>query len=116
MHDDDAAGTIGLTNLGNTCYMNSVLQALSNIEPFARYFLHLAQHSDLASSRPSRQTRSIAQQSSVTMLSITDALRDVIAALWAEDRTTAFSPDAFLEMFWRIVPSFKGFKQHVRMC
>lgn len=32
-------GFMGLTNLGNSCYMNSVLQALSGTTPFARYFL-----------------------------------------------------------------------------
>ena len=32
-------GIVGLQNLGNTCYMNSALQALSNITPMTQYFL-----------------------------------------------------------------------------
>ena len=34
-----AAGTVGLHNLGNSCYMNSILQCVNHIKPITQYFL-----------------------------------------------------------------------------
>ena len=36
----DRAGLVGLKNLGNTCFMNSALQCLSNTTPLTDYFLN----------------------------------------------------------------------------
>ena len=32
-------GATGLSNLGNTCFMNSALQCVSNAQPLTKYFL-----------------------------------------------------------------------------
>lgn len=42
--NDGDIGISGLKNLGNTCYMNSVLQCLSATAPFARFFIGIVIH------------------------------------------------------------------------
>jgi ubiquitin carboxyl-terminal hydrolase 8 len=37
-----SVGMTGLKNLGNTCYMNSILQCMSATTPLARYFLSIS--------------------------------------------------------------------------
>ncbi|KAL4716435.1 hypothetical protein ACJJTC_015863 [Scirpophaga incertulas] len=43
-YDEDSrpGGLVGLQNMGNTCYMNAALQALSNTTPLTSYFLECA--------------------------------------------------------------------------
>lgn len=42
-----ASGLNGFVNLGNTCYFNSTLQMLMNIEPFRKYFIDGAYKADM---------------------------------------------------------------------
>ena len=44
---DSNKGLCGLSNLGNTCFMNSALQCLSNTTELTKYFLYGLQKDEI---------------------------------------------------------------------
>jgi hypothetical protein len=86
------AGLVGLVNLGNTCFMNSVLQGLSHTAAFRRFILDAG--SFLPHSGLHRE------------------LSDLLFQLWCTPGRT-IRPVHFVRLLYKLNPSFKENEQQV---
>ncbi|XP_069797244.1 ubiquitin carboxyl-terminal hydrolase 2-like isoform X2 [Narcine bancroftii] len=91
-------GQTGLRNLGNTCFMNAILQCLSNTRELRDYCIWREYLLDVNESAKGR-------------CELMDAFADLIAALWDPTKSGAVTPLLFLQTFQRLVPLFMGYSQ-----
>ncbi|KAF8939162.1 ubiquitin-specific protease doa4 [Dissophora ornata] len=93
-------GKTGLTNLGNTCFMNSVIQCLIATPPLSRYFLDGSFKRHINIRNPMG-----------TQGRLAEAFSDLIRNMWS-GQSLVVSPTSFRYAIGGFAPQFKGTEQH----
>lgn len=93
--------------------MNSVLQSLSNIKEFSCYFNALPSLESKRQQQHKRVYHSRSLKENVNDANVVEELRKILTNLsHGGDGSKAISPECLFLVIWKVVPQFRGHRQH----
>lgn len=95
-----APGAVGMHNLGNSCYMNSIIQCLNHIEPITQYFLKGDYFNELNRENPLGSGGRVAT-----------AYAALLKEIWS-GRYSALAPRLLKQTVASFAPQFNNSYQH----
>ncbi|KAI5943247.1 ubiquitin carboxyl-terminal hydrolase 2 isoform X4 [Manis javanica] len=98
MNSKSAQGLAGLRNLGNTCFMNAILQCLSNTRELRDYCLQRLYTRDLS-------------HSSKAHTALMEEFAKLLQTIWTSSPNDVVSPSEFKTQIQRYAPRFVGYNQ-----
>lgn len=93
-------GCVGLSNLGNTCYMNSALQCVRSVEELTKYFLSNTAEEELNRDNPLGNNGEVAIMYGLLMQD-----------MYREPVPPSVAPRSFKNTIGRYAPQFSGYGQ-----
>ncbi|XP_017133160.1 ubiquitin carboxyl-terminal hydrolase 20 [Drosophila elegans] len=98
-------GLVGLQNIANTCYMNSALQALSNLPPMTHYFINCSDLVEYIAEQSARRCKPAG---------LAKSYRRLMQDIWQhiDEPKESIAPRGILYGIRSVHPMFRGYQQH----